>query len=116
MLDTAGPLRPGNARVLPDGAAMTSVTPLEPLVRRFHQVGALNSLINLYGFVDDQVFLTKSGDLGVVLGLDGVDYECLDTDQREAVSRRFEVALRVLDESMRVSQYVLKRHHALIPH
>src|SRR5438874_11888653 len=95
---------------------MTSVTPLAPLVRRFHQVGALNSLINLYGFVDDQVFLTKSGDLGVVLALDGVDYECLDTDQREAINRRFEVALRVLDDSMRLSQYVLKRNQPVPPH
>ena len=62
------------------------------------------------------MFLTKSGDLGVVLALDGVDYECLDTDQREAITRRFEVALRVLDDSMRLSQYVLKRNQPVPPH
>ena len=38
----------------------------------------MSDLIPLYGFVDDGVFLTKSGALGVVLALEGVDYECLD--------------------------------------
>ena len=58
----------------------------------------MSDLIPLYGFVDDGVFLTKGGALGVVLRLDGVDYECLEPQQREAVTTRFEVALRVWDE------------------
>jgi type IV secretion system protein VirB4 len=90
--------------------------PLARIVKDYVSTGALNSVVNLYGFVDDQVFLTKSGDLGVVLALDGVDDECLDPDQRETVTRRFEVALRVLDESMRLSQYVLKRNRVPVPH
>jgi type IV secretion system protein VirB4 len=90
--------------------------PFARIFRDYDESGALNSLVNLYGFTDDHVFLTKSGDLGVVLALDGVDYECLDPDQREAVTRRFEVALRVLDESMRLSQYVLKRNRVGVPH
>ena len=90
--------------------------PLARIVKDYEKAGALNGLVNLYGFVDDHVFLTKSGDLGVVLALDGVDYECLDPDEREAVTRRFEVALRVLDESMRLSQYVLKRNRVPVPH
>jgi type IV secretion system protein VirB4 len=86
------------------------------IVRDYQETGALNGVINLYGFLDNHVFLTKSGDLGVVLGLDGVDAECLDPDEREAVTRRFEVALRVLDESMRISQYVVKRNRVPLPH
>jgi type IV secretion/conjugal transfer VirB4 family ATPase len=90
--------------------------PLARIFKDYDDTGALNSVVNLYGFADDHVFLTKSGDLGVVLALEGVDYECLDPDQREAVTRRFEVALRVLDESMRLSQYVLKRNRVAVPH
>jgi type IV secretion/conjugal transfer VirB4 family ATPase len=90
--------------------------PLARIVKDYDEAGALNSVVNLYGFADDHVFLTKSGDVGVVLALDGVDYECLDPDQREAVTRRFEIALRVLDESMRLSQYVLKRNRVAVPH
>jgi type IV secretory pathway VirB4 component len=80
------------------------------IVRDYRDTGAMSTLINLYGFLDDGVFLTKSGDLGVVLGLRGVDYECLDPAQREAVTRRFEVALRLWDEHTRLYQYVLKRN------
>jgi len=39
----------------------------------------------------------------------GVDFECLDHPQRQAVAHRFEQALRQLDESFRVYQYVIKR-------
>jgi len=85
---------------------------LSQVTREFQDAGAMNTLISLYGFVDDGVFLTKSGDLGVVLAIAGVDYECLDTEQREAVTRRFEVALRLWDERTRLYQYVLKRNGA----
>ena len=83
------------------------------IVRDFHDAGAMSTLINLYAFVDDVVFMTKSGDVGIVLALDGVDYECLDADQREAVTRRFEVALRLWDERTRLYQYVLKRNRVV---
>ena len=52
----------------------------------FRDVGAMSDLMPLVGFVDDAVFLTKGGDLGVVLELDGVDYECLDAAEREGVT------------------------------
>src|SRR6185369_6071873 len=47
--------------------------------------------------------------------LGGVDYECLDAGQREAVTKRFEVALRLWDEHTRLSQYVLKRNRLAWP-
>jgi type IV secretion/conjugal transfer VirB4 family ATPase len=73
------------------------------------ETGAFNALINLHGFIDDQTFLTKSGDLGVVLAVEGVDDECLDADARDRVARRFEAALRVFDDHTRLLQYVIKR-------
>jgi type IV secretion system protein VirB4 len=91
---------------------MTSVS---QVLRDYHDAGAMSALIPLYGFVDDGVFLTKSGDLGVVLRLGGVDYECLDASQRETVTKRFEVGLRLWDEHTRLSQYVLKRNRLAWP-
>jgi type IV secretion system protein VirB4 len=85
------------------------MTRLAHILRGYRQTGALNALINLYGFVDDQTFLTKSGDLGVVLAVEGVDDECLDADERDRVARRFEAALRVFDEHTYLLQYVVKR-------
>jgi type IV secretion system protein VirB4 len=84
--------------------------PRTQITQDYRDVGAMSDVIPLYGFVDDGVFLTKGGALGVVVSLEGVDYECLDAQQREAVTTRFEAALRLWDERTRLYQYVLKRH------
>jgi type IV secretion system protein TrbE len=85
------------------------------LLHRYRQTGAVNGLVNLYGFLDDQVFLTKSGDVGVVLAVTGVDYEGLEPAQRDQVARRFESALRLLDERFRLMQYLIKQRGPEIP-
>ena len=79
------------------------------ILRDHHDAGSLNSLLAPWAFVDDGTFLTKSGHLGVVYRLAGVDYECLDQTQRRDIVHRFEAALRQLDESCRVYQYLSKR-------
>src|SRR5689334_5656832 len=84
------------------------------ILKDFGETGALHSLIALWGFVDDHTFLTKAGALGVLYRVKGVDVECLDHSQRQALAHRFEQALRQLDESFRVYQYVLKRPAAPI--
>jgi type IV secretion/conjugal transfer VirB4 family ATPase len=86
------------------------------IAREYLDAGAMGSLIGLFGFVDEHIFLTKSGDLGVVFRVPGVDAECLDHAERDHVARRFEGAVRALDERFRVYQYLLKRDHASIPH
>jgi type IV secretion system protein VirB4 len=87
------------------------VTRLSHVIGAFQAAGAMNTLIPLYGFVADGVFLTKSGAIGLVLKLHGADAECLDAAQREALTRRFEIALRTWDERTHLYQYVLKRNH-----
>src|SRR6476661_3126667 len=84
------------------------------ILKDFRETGALNSLIALWGFVDDATFLTKAGAVGVMYRLQGVDFECLDHPQREAVAHRFEQALRQLDDTFRVYQYLLKRPAAVV--
>jgi len=71
--------------------------------------GSVASLLSLWGFVDDRTFLTKAGALGVVFRLRGVDDDCLDHAERRSVTLRFEQALRHLDESFRVYQYLVKQ-------
>ena len=79
------------------------------IVRDYEQAGSVNSLIALWGFLDDGVFLTKAGHVGLAYRLTGVDYECLDQCQRRDVVHRFEAVVRVLDEHCRVYQYLCKR-------
>ncbi|MBI4263804.1 MAG: hypothetical protein HY657_05485 [Acidobacteria bacterium] len=63
----------------------------------------------LWGFVDSHAFLTKAGHLGLVYRVAGADFECLDHAQRRDIVHRFEGALRLLDDSCRVYQYLYKR-------
>jgi type IV secretion/conjugal transfer VirB4 family ATPase len=82
---------------------------------QYDEAGALCAQINLFGFVDEEVFLTKSGDLGVILTIEGVDYECLDANAIENLTRRLTSAFRIFDEKCRVYQYLFKRNQESIP-
>ena len=61
---------------------------LSKVVKNYKETGALNENVALYGFLDEEVFLTKGGDVGVVMRVEGVDYECLDHKQTDALTKR----------------------------
>jgi type IV secretion/conjugal transfer VirB4 family ATPase len=79
------------------------------ILRDYHEAGSLNNLLAVWGFVDNTTFLTKAGDVGVAYQIRGIDCEGLTHAQRHALTRRFEAALRLLDEHCRVYQYLVKR-------
>src|SRR6516164_7391947 len=89
---------------------------LRRIFKNYDETGSFNELINLRGFVDSGVFQTKTGDLGVVLEVRGVDYECLDGNALDSLTKRFESALKLFDENYRVYQYLFKRNNQAIPH
>ncbi|HKV23161.1 MAG TPA: type IV secretion system DNA-binding domain-containing protein [Candidatus Acidoferrum sp.] len=89
---------------------------LRNILKPYTETGALNEHINLYGFIDPHAFLTKSGDVGVILQVHGVDYECLDGNALDTLTKRLESAFRLFDSNFRVYQYLLKRNHETIPH
>jgi len=82
---------------------------IKRILKDYRAAGSVNGLLSLWGFVDNTTFLTKAGALGQVFRLRGVDYECLDHAERRAVAHHFERALRQLDESFRIYQYLIKR-------
>lgn len=84
--------------------------------KNYEETGSLNAMVNLFGFIGPQVFLTKSGDAGIMLELQGVDYECLDGSTIDALTKRLESALRLFDENYRVYQLLFKRNRQAIPH
>jgi type IV secretion system protein VirB4 len=83
--------------------------------KNYEEAGSLNAMVNLFGFIGPQVFLTKSGEAGMVLELRGVDYECLDMPSLDGLTKRLESALRLFDENYRVYQLLLKRNRQVIP-
>jgi type IV secretion system protein TrbE len=92
------------------------VLKLERIFKNYDETGAFNEQINLFGFVDGNVFLTKSGDLGIVLEVDGVDYECLDQTAIDNATKRLESAFKVFGEHYRIYQYVFKQNQGAIPY
>ncbi len=57
--------------------------------------------------LDETVFLTKSGDLGMVLSVTGVDYESLDYAEQEYDVKRLEAALKSFGPSFRTDSLTL---------
>jgi type IV secretion system protein TrbE len=47
---------------------------VETITKDWKEAGAFQAHINLYGFWDEHCFLTKTGDLGSVLRIGGIDY------------------------------------------
>jgi type IV secretion system protein TrbE len=89
---------------------------LKRILKNYEEVGSLNAMVNLFGFIGPHVFLTKSGEVGVVLEMGGVDYECLEASTVDTLTKRLESALRLFDENYRVYQFLFKRNRQAIPH
>jgi type IV secretion system protein TrbE len=85
------------------------------VLKPWKEAASLNAQINLYGFWDEMTFLTKSGDLGVVLRIGGVDYESLDRGEQEYSVKRLEAALKALGPAFHVHQYLFKKNRPDIP-
>jgi type IV secretion/conjugal transfer VirB4 family ATPase len=89
---------------------------LKRVFKNYEETGSLNERVNLYGFVGPEVFLTKTGELGLILEVRGVDYECLDGAAIDASTKRLESALKLFGDDYRVYQYLFKRNNETIPY
>src|ERR1700677_3361184 len=89
---------------------------VENITKDWKEAGSMQAHINLYGFWDEHCLLTKSGDLGSVLRIGGMDYESLDHAGRDYATKRLEAAFRTLDDKTRLYQILFKRNRPDIPH
>ncbi len=89
---------------------------LKRIFKNYDETGSLNEQVNLHGFVGPEVFLTKTGELGLILEVRGVDYECLDGAAIDGLTKRLESALKLFGDDFRVYQYLFKRNNESIPY
>jgi type IV secretion/conjugal transfer VirB4 family ATPase len=89
---------------------------LSRIFKNYGETGSLGEQLNLYGFIGPEAFLTKTGEVGLVLEVRGVDYECLDGGSIDGLTKRLESALKLFDENCRVYQYLFKRNNETIPY
>jgi type IV secretion system protein VirB4 len=88
---------------------------LDKIIKPWKEAAALNDHVNLYGFWNTTTFLTKTGELGMVLSVPGVDYESLDRAAQEYAVKRLEAALKAFDPGFHVYQYLFKSNRPTIP-
>jgi type IV secretion/conjugal transfer VirB4 family ATPase len=85
------------------------------IFKDYRESGALHELVGIQSAIGEGVFATKGGDLVMFMRLAGIDYECLDPQQTDAIARRLESCLPIFDERFRIYQYILKRGNPAIP-
>ena len=88
---------------------------LAKLIKPWKDSDSLNAHINLYGFWSETTFLTKSGDIGLVMSVPGVDYESLDNAEQQYAVKRLESAMKSFSEGFHVYQYLFKSNRPNIP-
>jgi type IV secretion system protein TrbE len=88
---------------------------LDRVIKPWKEADALNSQINLFGFWNETAFLTKSGDLGMVLRAHGIDYESLDNSEQDYAVKRLESAFKGFGVGFHVYQYLFKSNRPEIP-
>jgi type IV secretion/conjugal transfer VirB4 family ATPase len=89
---------------------------LSRIFKNYNETGSLSEQINLYGFIGPHTFLTKTGEVGLILEVGGVDFECLDGASIDGFTKRLESALKLFDENYRLYQYLFKRNNETIPY
>jgi len=89
---------------------------LRRLIKNYGETGSLNEQLSPQSFIDEHLFVTKSGDLGAVLEVRGVDFECLDSDSVDGFTKRLESAFKLFDEKFRVYQYIFRANNQAIPY
>ena len=87
----------------------------DKVIKSWKEAASLNDHINLYGFWNASAFLTKSGDLGMVLRVPGVDFESLDHDEQEYAVKRLEAAFKAFGPGFHIYQYLFKSSRPEIP-
>jgi type IV secretion system protein TrbE len=89
---------------------------LRRLIKNYDETGSLNEQLSPQSFIDEHLFVTKAGDLGAVLEVRGVDFECLDNDSVDGFTKRLESAMKLFDEKFRVYQYIFRVNNQAIPY
>src|SRR5689334_3282631 len=87
---------------------------LRRFLKPYRDAGAFHSLLAPFRFIDEHIFLTKGNQVGIALGVRGIDYECLTDATLEAHTKRAAAAWRCFDERFRLYQYVIKQDRAVI--
>src|SRR5579859_2891244 len=92
----------------PPSGEYPAVFNLRKAIRNYKETGALSENVSIFGFIDDNCFITKNGDVGLILAVKGIDYECLDQRELDTTTKRLEAAFKLFGPEFRIYQYLFK--------
>src|SRR5579864_538795 len=88
---------------------------IRKLLKNYRETGALAEQCSVFSFINDWCFITKSGAIGAVIEVEGIDYECLDQRTLDSTTKRLEAAFKLFGPEFRVYQYLFKSHFEASP-
>ncbi len=86
--------------------------PLPKFLKPYKDAGEGNAVFAPFAFLDQHVFLNKTGSVGVIYELSGIDPECLTDATMESNTKRLAAAFRLFHDDIRLYQYVVKQDGA----
>jgi type IV secretion system protein VirB4 len=92
------------------------VVNIRQLLKDWESAPPFCEYIDIEKFIDDNFFRTKSGQVGCVLSVRGVDYESVTRQHLDSITTRLERTLQLFEPGTRVYQYFLRSSRPVIPH
>jgi len=89
---------------------------LRQLLKGWESAPSFSDYIDLDKFVDSHTFRTKTGQIGCVLSVTGIDYESVTRDHLDALTARLQRTFQTFEPGIRVYQYYLRSSRPEIPH
>ncbi len=83
---------------------------LKRLLKSYRETGSLAEQCSIFSFINNWCFVTKTGAVGAVIEVEGIDYECLDQHDLDSATKRLETAFKLFGPEFRVYQYLFKSH------
>lgn len=89
---------------------------LRQLLKGWESAPSFSDYIDLDKFVDSHTFRTKTGQIGCVLSVQGIDYESVTRSHLDSLTARLQRTFQTFTPGTRVYQYYLRSSRPEIPH
>lgn len=89
---------------------------LRQLLKDWESTPPFSEYIPVEKFIDGHAFRTKTGQVGVMLSVKGIDYESIVRQQLDSLIARLERTLKIFEPGTRIYQYFFRSNRPEIPH
>lgn len=81
---------------------------LHRLLRPWKEASAFCDYVDMQACIDEGIFLTKGGHIGMMLEVKGIDYESVTATALDSYTGRYEKACKLFDDTFHIVEYFFK--------